>query len=128
METKDSEKIDMSVKKTFLVFDDYTKAILCAFQSPHKATAFILKLVKNDIKMIMKDIRLKITISDKDDEEDFKMNRDRLSILKNLVYQYKTIEQSKMNFINFGEHKILRYLVLTVQYKEPEDEGDYYLI
>ena len=128
MEIKDSQKIDLSTKKAFFVFDDYTKSIIGSFVSPAKANIYIQKLVKRDIKMLIKDLRLKIMLSDKDDEEDVKLNKARVATIKNLLYTYKTMEQSKDTMINYGETRILRYLVMSSNQLDEPDEENYQII
>lgn len=128
MEIKETPKIDLSTKKAFFVFDDYTKSIIGSFASPTKANIYIQKLVKRDIKMLIKDLRLKIMLSDKEDDEDIKLNKERVAIIKNLLYTYKTMEQSKETMINYGNTRILRYLVMSSNQLDEPDEENYQII
>ena len=128
MEIKDSQKIDLSTKKAFFVFDDYTKSIIGSFVSPAKANIYIQKLVKRDIKMLIKDLRLSIMLSDKDDEEDVKLNKERIATIKNLLYTLKTMEQSKETMINYGGKRILRFLLMSSNQLDEPDEENYQII
>jgi len=128
MEFKETPKIDLSTKKAFFVFDDYCKSIIGSFVSPAKANIYIQKLVKRDIKMLIKNLRLMIMLSDKDDEEDVKLNKERITTIKNLLYTLKTMEQSKDTMINYGEKRILRYLVMSSNQLDEPDEENYQII
>ena len=123
IENNNTPKIDMSVKKTFLVFDDKTKSILTAFDNIYKANIFIQKLVKKDILVLITYLKSSIVLSDKDDDlEDFKMNAERMGLIKGLLYQYENIDKTKNIMIDYGEKKIMRYFVIGVSHIEDEDK------
>ena len=123
VENNNTPKIDMSVKKTFLVFDDKTKSILTAFDNIHKANLFIQKLVKKDILILITYLKSSIVLSDKDDDlEDFKMNAERMGLIKSLLYQHENIDKTKNIMIDYGEKKIMRYFVIGVSHIDDEDK------
>lgn len=123
IENNNTPKIDMSVKKTFLVFDDKTKSILTAFENIHKANLFIQKLVKKDILVLINHLKSSIVLSDKDDDlEDFNLNSDRMGFIKSLLYQYENIDKTKNIIITYGEKSIMRYFVISVSYIDDEDK------
>ena len=128
MEIKETPKIDLSTKKAFFVFDDYTKSIIGTFVSPAKANIYIQKLVKRDIKMLIKDLRLKILLSDKDNDEDIKLNKERVATIKQLLYTFKTMEQSKETMIYYNNTRILRYILMSSTQLEEPDEENYQII
>ena len=78
--------------------------------------------------MLIKDLRLKIMLSDKDEEEDIKLNKERVATIKNLLYTYKTMEQSKETMINYGNTRILRYILMSSNQLEEPDEENYQII
>jgi len=122
IENNNTPKIDMSDKKTFLVFDDKTKSILTAFDNMHKANLFVQRLVKKDILLLINHIKASILLSDKDDDlEDFKMNTERMGFLKSLLYQYETIDKTKNIMIHYGEKTVVRYFVFGISHIDDED-------
>jgi hypothetical protein len=123
IENNNTPKIDMSVKKTFLVFDDKTKSILTGFDNIYKANNFIQKLVKKDIFILITYLKSSIVLSDKDDDlEDFKLNAERMGIIKSLLYQYENIDKTKNIMINYGEKTIMRYFVIGISHIDDEDK------
>jgi hypothetical protein len=123
IENKNTPKIDMSVKKTFLVFDDKTKSILTAFNNIHTANNFIQRLLKKDILILIDYLKSSIVLSDKhDDLEDFKLNAERMGCIKSLLYQYENIDKTKNTIITYGEKTILRYFVIGVSHIEDENK------
>jgi hypothetical protein len=122
IENNNTPKIDMSDKKTFLVFDDKTKSILTAFDNMHKANLFVQRLVKKDILLLINHIKASILLSDKDDDlEDFKMNTERMGFLKSLLYQYETIDKTKNIMIHYVEKTVVRYFVFGISHIDDED-------
>jgi hypothetical protein len=105
-----SEKIDLSAKYRFLVLDTLTESVVGLYKSNNVAVNVIIKLVKKDLETLVQENRIKILNGESIDE-----NRIYLSIIKQALYQIKTIEQSKMTHMIIGERTINRYKVLMIE-------------
>ena len=105
-----SEKIDLSAKYRFIVLDTLTESIVGLYKSNNIAVSVVIKLVKKDLETLVQDNRIKILHGESIEE-----NRNYLSIIKQALYQIKTIEQSKMTHMIIGERTINRYKVLMIE-------------
>jgi len=110
-----SEKIDLSAKYRFVVLDTLTESIVGLYKSNNIAVSVVINLVKKDLETLVQDNRIKILHGESIEE-----NRNYLSIIKQALYQIKTIEQSKMTHMIVGERNINRYKILMVE----DDERD----
>lgn len=105
-----SEKIDLSAKYRFLVLDTLTESVVGLYKSNNVAVNVIIKLVKKDLETIVQEHRIRIL-----NGESIEENRNSLSIIKQALYQMKTIEQSKMTHMIIGERSVNRYKILMVE-------------
>jgi hypothetical protein len=124
----DTPKIDLSTKKIFVVYDTKTKSLMNAYDNPNKANTYIRKLVKNDLKMIIDDLKLQINITDDEDnneDENVETNGDRLSSLKNLMYHYDSFESNKNLTFMYGNKMVNRYLIYTLPLNTDINETSY---
>jgi hypothetical protein len=128
IETKNTPKIDIATKRVFVLYDSKTKSLMSAFDNPVKATNFIRKLVKKDLKTIIDDLRLQIVISEDDDEDDNKLNLERISALKTLLMQYNTFDLSKNTTFIYDGKMINRYFVWSIRLNEEIDETEYNIL
>lgn len=129
-EFKNSPKIDLSQKRIQVVFDSKTKSIISAFDNMNKANLFVRKLVKIDLKMIIDDLKLKINLTDSDDDEEkdnTEINRERLQALQTLIFQYDNFEQSKNASFIYGNRTIVRYFIYNIPYNNEVSEPSYTL-
>jgi hypothetical protein len=105
-----SKMIDLSSKYRFIVLDTLTESIVGLYKNNNIAVNMIMKLVKKDLETIIQDNRIKILNGESVEE-----NRLYLSIIKQALYQIKTIEQSKMIHMIIGERNVSRYKILMVE-------------
>jgi hypothetical protein len=110
-----SKKIDLSSKYRFLVLDTLTESVVGLYKSNNVAVNNIIKLVKKDLETLVQDNRTKILHGESVEE-----NRIYLSIIKQALYQIKTIEQSKMTHMLIGDRNVNRYKILMIE----DDERD----
>jgi len=126
IENKNTPKTDISTKRVYVLYDSKTKSLMNAFDNPFKANNFIKKLVKEDLKNLIDNLRLSINISEEDDEEDFKLNTERISTLKTLVQQYKVYDLSRNQSYIYNGKVINRYMIWNLVLNEEIDESQYY--
>jgi hypothetical protein len=105
-----SEKIDLSSKYRFVVLDTLTESVVGLYKSNNVAVNVIIKLVKKDLETIVQEHRIRIL-----NGESIEENRNSLSIIKQALYQSKTIEQSKMTHMLIGDRTVNRYKILMVE-------------
>jgi hypothetical protein len=110
-----SEKIDLSAKYRFLVLDTLTESVVGLYKSNNVAVKVIINLIKKDLETVVLDNRIKIL-----NGESIEENRNYLQIIKQALYQMKTIEQSKMTHMIIGDKSINRYKILMVEDGERE--------
>ena len=110
-----SEKIDLSAKYRFVVLDTLTESIVGLYKSNNVAISVVMKLVKKDLELIVQEHRIKIL-----NGESIEENRISLSVIKQSLYQLKTIEQSKMTHMLIGGRTVNRYKILMVEDDERE--------
>jgi hypothetical protein len=110
-----SEKIDLSAKYRFIVLDTLTESIVGLYKSNNVAVNVVIKLVKKDLETLVQEHRIKIL-----NGESIEENRNSLSIIKQALYQIKTIEQSKMTHMIVGSRSINRFKILMVEDDERE--------
>jgi hypothetical protein len=110
-----SEKIDLSAKYRFLVLDTLTESIVGLYKSNNVAVNVVTKLVKKDLESLVQEHRIKIL-----NGESIEENRNSLSVIKQALYQIKTIEQSKMTHMIVGSRSINRFKILMVEDDERE--------
>jgi hypothetical protein len=110
-----SEKIDLSAKYRFIVLDTLTESIVGLYKSNNVAVNVVIKLVKKDLETLVQEHRIKIL-----NGESIEENRNSLSVIKQALYQMKTIEQSKMTHMIVGSRSINRYKILMVEDDERE--------
>jgi hypothetical protein len=105
----------------FLVTDSFTDSTVGLYDSNKKATSVIIELVKKDILLYIDMHQKKILTGDS-----IEVNRISLSIIKNLAYQYRTIEQSMNTCILLDGEAKNRYRVMSVKVNDTEvDESDF---
>jgi hypothetical protein len=119
-EIKQSQKIDLSLKYKYIVLDKLTESVVGIYPTNKKANGVIIKLVKNDLNVLIQNSRMNILFS-----EDINENRIHLNNIKQAMYQLKTIEQSNMIHMIIGDKNINRYrIVCVVDNDEDIDECD----
>ena len=110
-----SEKIDLSAKYRFLVLDTLTESVVGLYKSNNVAVSVIIKLVKKDLETLVQEHRIKIL-----NGESIEENRNSLQIIKQSLYQIKTIEFTKMTHIIVGDRSINRFKIIMVEDDERE--------
>jgi hypothetical protein len=110
-----SEKIDLSAKYRFLVLDTLTESVVGLYKSNNVAVNVITKLVKKDLETLVQEHRIRIL-----NGESIEENRISLSVIKQALYQIKTIDHSKMTHIIIGDRNVNRYKILMCH----DDERD----
>jgi hypothetical protein len=110
-----SEKIDLSAKYRFLVLDTLTESVVGLYKSNNVAVSVVINLVKKDLETLVQEHRIKIL-----NGESIEENRNSLQIIKQSLYQMKTIEHSKMTHMIVGDRSINRFKILMVEDDERE--------
>jgi hypothetical protein len=110
-----SEKIDLSSKYRFIVLDTLTESIVGLYKNNNVAISVVMKLVKKDLELVVQDHRIKIL-----NGESIEENRNSLAVIKQSLYQLKTIEHSKMTHMIIGDKSVNRYKILMVEDDERE--------
>jgi hypothetical protein len=119
-EVKQQQKIDLSQKYKYIVLDKLTECVVGIYPTNKKANGVIIKLVKNDLNVLVQNSRMNILFS-----EDINENRIHLNNIKQAMYQLKTIEQSNMTHMVIGDKNINRYrIICVVDNDEDVDEVD----
>ena len=110
-----SEKIDLSCKYRFVVLDTLTESIVGLYKSNNVAISVVIKLVKKDLELLVQEHRIKILNGESVEE-----NRNSLAVIKQSLYQLKTIDHSKMTHMLIGDRTVNRYKILMVEDDERE--------
>jgi len=106
----------------YLLTDSLTDSTIGLYPSNKVATGVLIELVKKDILLYIDMFQKKILIGESIEE-----NRNSLSLIKNLIYQYRTIEQTMNTSIMLENKMINRYRIMSLKVDEREvDEGDFY--
>jgi len=106
----------------FLVTDTLTDSTVGIYNSNKVATGVIIELVKKDILLHIDMQQKKILIGESIEE-----NRSSLSLIKSLIYQYKTIEQSLNTSIMLEDKTVNRYRVMCLKVDDREvDESSFF--
>jgi hypothetical protein len=106
----------------FLVTDSFTDSTIGLYPNNKVATCVIIELVKKDILTYIDMYQKKILIGESVEE-----NRECLAVIKNLMYQYKTIDQSMNTAIMLENKAVNRYRIMCLKVDEREvDESDFF--
>ena len=106
----------------FLVTDTLTDSTVGIYPSNKVATGVIIELVKKDILLHIDMQQKKILLGDSID-----VNKTALSLIKNLIYQYKTIEQSLNTSIMLEDKSVNRYRIMCLKVDDREvDESSFF--
>ena len=106
----------------FVLTDSLTDSIIGIYPTNKIATTLMIELVKKDISLYVDMYQKKILIGESVEE-----NRDSLAVIKNLMYQYKTIEQSMNTSIMLENKAINRYRIMCIKEDQRDvDESDYF--
>jgi hypothetical protein len=105
----------------YLLTDSLTDSTIGLYPTNKIATSVLIELVKKDILLYIDMFQKKILIGESIEE-----NRNCLSLIKNLIYQYRTIEQTMNTSIMLENKMINRYRIMSLKVDEREvDEGDF---
>ena len=90
-------------------------SVVGLYKSNNVAVSVIIKLVKKDLETLVQEHRIKIL-----NGESIEENRNSLQIIKQSLYQIKTIEFTKMTHIIIGDRSINRFKIIMVEDDERE--------
>jgi hypothetical protein len=106
----------------YLLTDSFTDSTIGLYPTNKIANEIMIGLVKKDILLYIDLYQKKILMGESIEE-----NRDYLAIIKNLMYQYNTIEQSMNTSILLDNKAVSRYRVMCLKVDDREvDESNYF--
>jgi len=106
----------------FLLVDSFTDSTVGLYNTNKIATGVMIELVKKDILLHIDMYQKKILIGESIEE-----NRDSLAVIKSLMYQYRSIEQSMNTFIMLDGKAINRYRIMALKVDDRDvDESNYF--
>jgi hypothetical protein len=106
----------------FLLVDSFTDSTIGLYPSNKVANTIMIELVRKDILLYIDMYQKKILIGESVEE-----NRDSLAVIRNLLYQYRTIEQSMNTSIMLENKAISRYRIMCLKVDDREvDESNYF--
>lgn len=119
----DTPKISLpQFEYKFLLVDSFTDSTIGLYNTNKIATGVMIELVKKDILLHIDMYQKKILIGESIEE-----NRDSLAVIKSLMYQYRSIEQSMNTFIMLDGKSINRYRIMALKVDDRDvDESNYF--
>jgi hypothetical protein len=106
----------------YLLTDSFTDSTIGLYPNNRVATEIMINLVKKDILLYIDMYQKKILIGESIEE-----NRECLSVIKNLMYHYRTIEQSMNTSIMLENKAVSRYRIMCLKVDDRDvDESNYF--